>query len=152
MIKKISGILIALVLIAGLAYQSAGAAQYLSGRFQNKLLANRNLDAFARSADASYGGDFAAYISFLRTSIPAGATVLIPPQPASGYPVNDLYLMQYFLFPRRIETCPSDCGMRIAEPGIYILTQQDFPPADLVPASRRLVLFAAPLGVLIPGK
>jgi hypothetical protein len=152
MIKKLAGVLIALVLIAGLIYQSAGAAQYLSGRFRNKLLGNRNLDAFARSADASYGGDFAAYISFLRTSIPEGATVLIPPQSTSGYPVNDLYLMQYFLFPRRIETCPSDCGVRIAEPGTYILAQQDFPYAYLVPASKRLILFSAPLGVYIPGK
>jgi hypothetical protein len=152
MIKKSAGILVALILVAGLFYQSAGAAQYLSGRFRNKLLGNRNLDGFARSADASYGGDFAAYISFLRTSIPDHATVLIPPRPASGYPVNDLFLMQYFLFPRQIETCPTDCGALIDEPGTFILAQQDFPSSDLVPASKHLVLFVAPFGLYVPGK
>lgn len=152
MIKKSAGILVALVLIAGLIYQSAGAVQYLSGRFQNKLLENRNLDGFVRSADGSYGGDFATYVSFLRTSIPDQATVLIPPHPASGYPVNDLFLMQYFLFPRQIETCPSDCRVRITEPGTFILAQQDFPSAELVPASKYLVIFAAPLGLYVPGK
>ena len=150
--QKNAGILVALVLIAGLVYQSAGAAQYLAGRFRNKLLVNRNLDGFARSADSSYGGDFAAYVSFLRTSIPDQATVLIPPHPASGYPVNDLFLMQYFLFPRQIETCPSDCRVRIAEPGTFILVQQGFPSTELVPASKYLVIFAAPLGLYIPGK
>ena len=152
MIKKYAGILVALVLMAGLIYQTVGAAQYLSGRFQNKLLGNRNLDSFTRSADASYGGDFAAYISFLRLSIPDQATVLIPPDPASGYPINDLFLMQYFLFPRKIETCTSDCDAHIIEPGTYILSQQGFPPSEMVPTSKRFVIISEPLGLYIPEK
>jgi len=117
LIKKTAWILIALILITGLVYQWTGAIQYQSGQFRNKLLGNRNLDGFARSADASYGGDFFAYISFLRTSIPEQVTVLIPPDPAHNYPINDLFLMQYLLFPRHVETCPPDCRARIVEPG-----------------------------------
>jgi hypothetical protein len=152
LIKKTTKILIALLLTAGMLYQWAGAIQYLSVQFRNKLLGNRNLDGFARSADASYGGDFAAYISFLRTSIPEQATVLIPPDPASRYAINDLFLMQYLLFPRQVETCPSDCRAYIIEPGTFILTEKDFPPAILVPTSKQLVIFAKPLGLYMPGK
>jgi hypothetical protein len=152
MIKKTIGILVVLVLAAGLVYQLAGAVQYLSDQFRNKLLGDRNLDSFARSADVSYGGDFAAYISFLRTSIPEQATVLIPPDPASGYPVNDLFLMQYLLFPRQVETCPPDCRARIAETGTFILTEQGFPSAEQVPVSKQLVIFTTPLGLYVPGK
>ena len=152
MIKKTARILIVLILIAGMVYQWAAAIQYLSGQFRNKFLGNRNLDGFARSADASYGGDFAAYISFLRTSIPEQAIVLVPPDPAHSYPINDLFLMQYLLFPRQVETCPSDCRAYIIEPGTFILTEQDFPPAEQVPTSKQLVIFAIPLGLYIPGK
>jgi hypothetical protein len=152
MIKKTVRILIALILCAGLVYQWIGAVQYLSGQFQNKLLGNRNLDGFVRSANASYGGDFAAYISFLRTSIPEQATVLIPPDPAHNYPINDLFLMQYLLFPRQVETCPPDCRARIVESGTFILTEQDFPPAEQVPTSKQLVIFAIPLGLYTPEK
>jgi hypothetical protein len=152
LIVKIVRILIALILIVGLVYQLAGAVQYLSVQFRNKFLGNRDLDGFARSADVSYGGDFAAYISFLRTSIPEQATVLIPPDPASSYPINDLFLMQYLLFPRQVETCQPDCRARIAEAGTFILSEQDFPPANQVPTSKQLVIFAMPLGLYIPGK
>jgi hypothetical protein len=152
MIRKIAGIVIAIILCAALVNQLSDTARYLSGRFRNKLLANQYLDGFLRSADVSYGGQFSAYISFLRGSIPDQATVLIPTQPASGFAMNDLNLMQYFLFPRKIETCLSDCRARIAEPGTYILVQQDFPPAGQVPESKVLVIFAAPLGLYIPGK
>ena len=152
MIKKTVGILVVLVLGAGLVYQLAGAVQYLTGQFRIKFLGDRNLDGFVRSADVSYGGDFAAYISFLRTSIPEQATVLIPPNPASGYPVNDLFLMQYLLFPRQVETCPSDCRARIAETATFILTEQGFPPAEQVPVSKQLVVFTTPLGLYVPRK
>jgi len=152
LVRKIVSIALGLLLAAGLAYQAAGAGRYLTGRFTAKVLANRRLDAVLRSADGSYGSDFAAYIAFLRSAIPEEAQVLIPPRQGSHYDLNDSPLMQYFLFPRRIETCPSDCAEKIAEPGTYIVVQDDFPPADLVPAAKRLTLFSPGLGLYLPGK
>ena len=152
MIKKIAGILVALLLVAGLGYQFYGTAQTLSRQFQNKVWVNRSLDAFVRSADASYGSDFAAYIVFLRASIPAQATVLIPPGGGSSDPQYDRYLMQYLLFPRTIVTCPSDCSAAIAEPTTYVLVKGDFPSPAAVPGTKHPVLFAGTPGFYAPGK
>ena len=159
MMRKNARFLVALLLIAGLVYQLIGAAQYLADRFQNKFWANRSLDAFSRSADGTYGGDVAAYISFLRDSIPEKATVLIPPGHGSGSllaPLQsdgiDLFLMQYLLYPRRIETCPSDCNAAITEPGTYILASGDFPSPGRVPISKHLSIFYGTLGLYVPGK
>jgi hypothetical protein len=150
MIKKTAGLLIGVILLVLLVYQSAMAAQYLTDRYKTKFLANRNLDAVIRSADASYGSEFAAYISFLRDAIPEQGAVLIPSRPGSSDPLNDLYLMQYFLFPRRVETCPADCAVRIKEPGIYIISRDGFPPAELLSPSNRLVIFNDTLGLIVP--
>jgi len=150
MIKRITGILIALILLALLAYQSVEAAQYLNNRFKNKLLPNRNLGAVIRSADASYGSELAGFISFLRNSIPEQEIVLIPSGQGTSAPLNDQYLMQYFLFPRQIKTCQSDCAALIEEPGIYVIVQGDFPPAGLVFPFKQRKNFTEDLGLYIP--
>ena len=152
MVRRILVFGLAALLLTGLGYQIYGAAQTLDERFQNKLLDNRNLDAFARSADASYGDNFAASISFFRASIPAQATVLIPPGEGTDGPLNDKFLMQYLLFPRTIETCLSDCRARLAKPGTYIISVGDFPSPALVPATKHLVSFAGSPRLYVPGK
>ena len=152
MVARIGKTIIAFLLLAGLVYQLLGAWQYLINRYQNKTWANRNLDAFVRSADGSYGSDFAAVISLLRNSIPEQASVLIPPASSKNSSLTDLYLMQYFLFPRTIETCPSNCAALIAAPGIYIIAQDAFPASNQVPASKHLVAIAGSVGLYVPGK
>lgn len=150
MIKRITGILMALILLALLAYQFAETAQYLDIRFKSKFLPNRNLDAVIRSADASYGSELAAYISFLRDSIPEQEIVLIPSGQGTSAPLNDTYLMQYFLFPRQVKTCLLDCAALIKEPGVYVIAQGDFPPLELVPPSKQRVNFIEALGLYVP--
>ena len=150
MAKRITVFLIALILIALLAYQSFEAAQYLNNRFKSKFLSNRNLDAVIRSADASYGSEIAGYISFLRKSIPEHETVLIPSGRGSSEPLNDKYLMQYFLFPRKVEACLSDCNVYIQDPSIYVIAQGDFPPKGLIPPFKRRENFSEWLGLILP--
>jgi hypothetical protein len=148
--KKTTRVLITLSLLILLAYQSVTAAQYLSSRYKSKFLSNRDLDAVIRSADASYGSELAGFISFLRNSIPEQEIVLIPSGQGTSAPLNDLYLMQYFLFPRQIKTCQSDCAALIEEPGIYVIVQGDFPPAGLVFPFKQRKNFTEDLGLYIP--
>jgi hypothetical protein len=147
--SKSARIVFSAILFALLVYQSIMAAQYLTDRFNSKFLANRNLDAVIRSADASYGSELAGFISFLRDSIPAQGTVLIPSGQGTSAPLNDLYLMQYFLFPRKIKTCSSDCAALIKKPEVYIIAQTDFPPAGLIPAFKQRVTFTETLGLYL---
>ncbi len=140
-----------MLLAAGLAYQAFGAGQYLTGRLTRKVLGNRSLDAVVRSADVSYGGEFAGYIAFLRSTIPERARVLIPAHQGQRYDLNDLYLMQYFLFPRDVLVCPAECSRLIADPAVFIIMQDDFPALDLVPPSKPLVLFSPGLGLYVSG-
>ena len=148
--KNLIRAFIALTLLVLLIYQSLVAARYLTDRYKSKFLPNWNLGAVIRSADGSYGGELAGYISFLRATIPENEAVLIPSGQGSGAPLNDPYLMQYFLFPREIKTCPSDCTKLIEEPGIYIIAQGDFPSADMVPPYKQLENFTETLGLYIP--
>jgi hypothetical protein len=148
--KKIARVLFFSILLALLAYQFAETAQYLDIRFKSKFLPNRNLEAVIRSADASYGSELAAYISFLRDAIPEQGTVLIPSGQGTSAPLNDTYLMQYFLFPRQVKICLLDCAALIKEPGIHVITQGDFPPVELVPPSKQRVNFTEALGLYIP--
>lgn len=148
--KKIAIILISLILFALLAYQSVMAAQYLTDRYKSKFLSNRDLEAVIRSADASYGSELAGFISFLRNSIPEQEIVLIPSGQGTNAPLNDLYLMQYFLFPRQIKTCQSDCAAIINEPGIYVIVQGDFPPAGLVSPFKQRKNYTEDLGLYTP--
>jgi hypothetical protein len=150
--KIITRTLITLSLLFLLAYQSVTAAQYLSSRYKSKFLSNRDLDAVIRSADASYGGEIAGNISNLRDVIPEQAIVLIPPGPGSGAPFNDAHLMQYFLFPRRIVTCPFDCIGLINDPEVFIIAQDDFPPTELIPLSKQYDAINEHLGIYHPVK
>lgn len=151
MIRKLTAFLAVLALAAGLITQSLAAARTLNDRYSAKVLGNRNLDAFTRSADASYGGGFAAYIASLRAALPERATVLIPPAAASSGPQNDLNLMQYLLFPRTIVTCGPDCSAAIAAPGTYVLVQGDFPPAAALSGAKHLVDCAGAACFYAPG-
>jgi hypothetical protein len=152
MLIKAGRIMVALILTVGLLYQLYGTVQYLNGRFQNKLLANRRLDAFARSADGSYGSDFAAYISFLRSSIPNRATVLIPSHQTSPFFLSDYFLMQYFLFPRNVTACQSDCPAKFADPATYIIAEGNFPAPGFIPRSKQYLRYADTVGLYAPAK
>lgn len=144
--------IIGILLLGVWIYQMAGAVRYLGDRFQNKVLANRDLDAIERSADASYGSEYAAFISFLRSSIPDLATVLIPSGQGSTVPFNNIYLMQYLLFPRRIVNCPTDCSAIITAPDTYVIAQNDFPPRESIPSSIQYISYNDTLGLYIPVK
>jgi len=150
--KLTGGIIVIALLILGLAYQSIEDVQYLNRQIRNKVAANRQLDAFSRSADAAFGSDFAKYISFLRTTIPTDATVLIPPSQGSRYFLNDLYLMQYLLFPRHVVTCRSDCTQLISAPYTFIISQDEFPSVGSIPFSKQFIPFSESLGLYAPRK
>lgn len=152
MLEKAGKIILAVILTLGFVVQVYGSVQYLNGRFQNKFLANRQLDAIARSADGSYGSDFAAYISFLRSSIPNQATVLIPSNQASPFFLSDHFLMQYFLFPRNVTACLSDCPAKFADPATYIVAEGNFPAPGLIPPSKQYLRFANAVGLYVPLK
>jgi hypothetical protein len=151
MARRVGAILVAVLLAGGLAYQLFGAAQYLRSKFSDKVWAGRRLDSVVRSADGSFGGDFAAYISFLRASMPDDATVVLPSGQAEYY-LNDKSLMQYFLFPRNVVTCSLDCAAQLADPATFVIAAGDFPAADQVPSSKRLVTLTGELGLYVPQK
>lgn len=152
MIRKIISLVLAMLLLAGMGYQLKDGVQYLSTRYQNKFLASRRLDGFTRSADASYGATFAATINSLRSQIPDQATVLLPPSGGTEGPLNDQNMMQYLLFPRRIETCWTDCAVDLAQASTYVLVEGKFPPPAQVGASKHLVLCAGVPCFYAPGR
>ena len=149
--KRIVAGVTALLLAGGLVYQLLGTGRYLYSKLYDKVWANRQLDAVVRSADGSFGAEFASFISFLRASIPDDSTVLLPPTQTTFF-LNDRYLMQYSLFPRNLVTCQLDCADWLAEPGTFIIAQDDFPPSDLVPPSKRFISFDDALGLYVPVK
>lgn len=152
MIKNLSRTVLALILVAGLVHQIFEGTKYLSTLFQNKVIANHRHDATIRSADTSFGSEFASYISFLRTSIPEGSKVLIPPTKGLHYFLNDRPLMQYFLFPRQILQCQSDCSEWYLDPNVFIVSQDGFPQASSIPSSKQFIPFSDNLGLYITAK
>jgi hypothetical protein len=66
--------------------------------------------------------------------------------------LNDESLMQYFLFPRSVVPCSLDCAAQLADPVTFIISAGDFPAADQVPSSKRLVAFTGELGLYVPQK
>ena len=149
-IERLAGIMVLFLLVGGLAFQIFGISQYLEKQFNNKTLANQKLNAFLRSGDASFGSEFASYLQFLRDQIPEDASVVIPPDQGSQYFLNDLYLMQYFLFPRRIITCQQKCDDQLLIPNTFFISQDKFPSPDTIPNSYRFEPFNETLGLYVP--
>jgi hypothetical protein len=71
-----------------------------------KAVASRSLNSEARLSDV-YGQDY-AYVRFLKQHIPADKRVLIPPNILPWRHTGDFYLMQAFLYPRKIVTASQD--------------------------------------------
>ena len=114
----------------------------------------RREDAVTRSARFAFGDDFAAYVSWLRDTIPSHSRVAIPKEEQGG-PFGNLGLMQYFLFPRQIVDCPVEeveaCVARMTGPSSYVLAPNDlFPPRDIAHAIRQFHVFDGIRGVFGP--
>lgn len=116
--------------------------------------AERNRPAWQRGAQALEGSDFASYLEFVRDHVPPDAQVMLPPRTVVS-PYAHIYLMQYFLYPRRLHNCgPNEveaCMGRIqTNPEFYILGLRHFPPRDLAEIGKDYVPFNDDIGVFVP--
>jgi len=106
-----------------------------------------------RSARLAFGDDFAAYLRFLRDLVPADGKVIIPPMSTDAV-FGNIGLLQYYLFPRRIDNCGEHeieaCLLRVTGARTYILALPSFPPRDLAQQSKVFEGFDAERGVYIP--
>lgn len=150
MARRFVGYFLLVCFVLGVLAQVTTSAQYLETLMRNKVWANRQLDAVARSADVAFGEKFSGYIRFLRDGIPEVAKVVIPAQPQGRFELDRVDLMEYFLFPRRIRACSQECASRLADPNTYIVVYGEFPPRELVPPSKRYLLFRGDLGLYVP--
>jgi hypothetical protein len=110
--------------------------------------------AFVRGARGLEGQEFSDYIKFLRSEIPADASVMLPPR-IPVRPVAHVGLMQYFLFPREIHNCGVNeveaCIERIRDDSeFYVLGLADFPPAEQAAESRDYIPFDSTSGLYVP--
>jgi hypothetical protein len=115
----------------------------------------RELPAWQRSAVGLNGEEFAAYLGFLRRTIPEDSKVIIPPRiPVSA--LSHVGLMQYYLFPRQIHNCGVNevdaCIERATGTSTYLLQVKEFPPADLASRNREFVRFNEDRGVYLPAR
>ena len=113
-----------------------------------------NLPALKRSAILSFGDDFAAYLEFLNNTIPEEASVVVPPMKIDNVFGNPA-LMQYFLFPRVIRSCPSEltpdeCVDRFKGEGAYYLVTGIYYSAEQLESSSYFIPFSGQRGVLVP--
>ena len=92
-----------------------------------KVRPNLHLDAVSRSADVSYGQGYLESTQILRDEIPSTATVILTG--TTSLPQYEAFdFMQYFLFPRTVQTlaCPGNpiwdrCVQLLSGPGVYFI-------------------------------
>ena len=65
---------------------------------------NRHLSALQRGARIGFGDRFARHMAFLRTNIPDGRPVLLPPEQVDET-LSHVGLMQFLVFPRPVFNC-----------------------------------------------
>jgi hypothetical protein len=146
--------LVALVLAAGMLAQLALTYGSYVRPFYAHFKGLARLTSIERSAELSFGDDFAGYIEFLTKEIPTGARVIQPAfrqDPVFGHQG----LMQYFLFPRQVMPCPTEitwdsCMGKFNGPATYILAIGDFPPAIDPRYGDTHLEYQPGRGVLIP--
>ena len=119
-----------------------------------ELATVRGASALDRSAILAFGDEFAAYMTFLRETVPPGAQVVVPPM-AKDPVLGNIGLMQYFLLPRPIINCAdgpelSACVRSMNGPTTYTLRIADYPNPRDVPPDRRLLASSPERGVYAP--
>lgn len=138
--RAISGqVKAALILLtcAAAVYQSARVAEWTASMMTRKVLVNWPLDALSRGADAAYGETYMRFVQEARAAVPEEATVVLLGR--TGRPqFESAGFLQYFLFPRRVETCGSapvrDCVARPSAGPRYFLVSGPFDDTGEVPA------------------
>lgn len=100
-----------------------------------------------------YDKDFGGYIGFVRENVPEDAKVILPPR-EFGSAFEHIGLMQYFLFPRRIDNCGRNeveaCIKRVTGPKTYILGLSFFPPRDLAEEYKAFIQYDGNMGIYAP--
>ena len=111
------------------------------------------LSAVGRSARIAFGDDFAGYVEFLEDTIPIDAKVIVPPASIDTV-LGNAGIVQYYLFPRRIDNCGADeieaCIRRVTGKNTYILAVPGFPPRELAGQSKDFLGFRGERGVFVP--
>lgn len=96
------------------------------------------MNSIDRSGVSVFGEDGYAYMQFIRESTPPDAKIIIPDiRPDKGREIEAMWhvrgVVQHFLMPRRITSCPchgggEDCIPCIEQPGFHVLSIGDYPP------------------------
>ena len=120
-----------------------------------KFVLQRGLvNAAERSAVLFVGEGFSDFITFVNDEVPLDATVFIP-----RFEQHELFghegIMEFFLFPRRIENCSpkisaEECILNLRGPNKYILAVEGFPPRSAAMKVKQWVPFDGEQGVYIP--
>ena len=107
-----------------------------------------------RSAILGFGDDFGAYVMFLNDQLPDNATVVVPPMSVDSV-FGNAALMQYFLFPRRIQNCPGElsldaCVDKLSGEGVYFLATGAYHLADPLEFESTFISFSGRSGTILP--
>ena len=118
---------------------------------RNKIWVNINRPAIIRSADASYGGDYARFVQFMVDTIPEDGTIILARN--SGLPQYDsIYFMQYFAFPRHVQPCltrdPIACVDELSGEEVYILSSFEGLPSTMDRRGLNVIAFDDSIGFL----
>jgi hypothetical protein len=121
----------------------------------SKLLLEKSwANAAERSALNFAGREFSEFIGFVNQNVPPDGTVFIP-----QFEQNEIFghegIMEFFLFPRRIENCSpniseEECILNLHGPNKYILAVEGFPPRSAAVKVKQWVSFNEEWGVYIP--
>lgn len=125
----------------------------------NKVWVDRHMDAIGRSADVAYGGNFNAYITFLRDQIPQEATVVDTRTFGLVQFDSDSFL-QYFLFPRTLvpvtnTTCQGEsdlnrCIINLSGPHTFFMVGANFRISPVISGRFQVRMYDQSLGLLAP--
>lgn len=124
---------ISIALAAAVILQVGTTAGSYVRPFLDSYAGLRGRSSLDRGARLSFGDDFAGYILFLRRQVPADGLV-IQPSFRQDQVFGHQGLMQYFLFPRHVMSCPREinwesCLAKFNGADTYFLSVGDFPPA-----------------------
>lgn len=150
-----SHMMIRLLLLASLlglsSYSFLKITQNSFNLVRSKVWVNKNQPAIIRSADSSYGGDYARFVQFMVDTIPEEGTIILARN--SGLPQYDsIYFMQYFAFPRRVRSCPTRdiiaCVEELSGEEVYFLSSFDGVPSTMDWRGLNVIAFDDSIGIL----
>ena len=113
----------------------------------------KGFSALERSAILHEGYEFAAYVDFIRETIPPGARVILPPH-ATRHPLTNFGFADYFLMPRELHNCGNNeveaCILRMTGERSYIPVLSNFPPREIASQVKQFIPYQGELGVWAP--